>query len=397
MTPPSVPGPMIAYLEDAPADTGSAMRGLSKALVPLLNCIDDQVGTYFVHQTHAQLPSERMPSFVRSKLVEGHGQGILSRRAWRLATVLPISLGLALASFFAPRPRTTVLQGGEAYLWVAVGIDPGTLVRAWCIARHMGVPLHLYLVDDVETHPANTGIRQLNRIITRILRGAARVYTITEELGTLCDGRYGIKTRRLPLIPASNKATAPAHPTHVQHSAYFAVFLGSINHLYEDGLRHLVDAVGRLRNETGQDLEIRFFSDVAAVSRLCGGNIPSWIIPGPEPDDAVIQRQIVKATVCFLPYCFDEGARTMVSTSFPSKLLDYLMSARAIVVFAPDYSIAYKTLATDDVPYIVSTPEALSDVLADLASHDRTNHEEYRALLERHFSCGIVKQALGAP
>jgi hypothetical protein len=388
---------MIAYLEDAPADTGSGMRGLSKAMVPLLDCIDDGIRTYFVHQTHAQLPSEQMPSFVRAKLIEGRFQAKLSRQAWRLATVLPISLGLKLASLFTPSPNTNVSVGREAYLWVPVGIDPGTLVRAWCVARQMGIPLHLYLVDDVETHPANGEIRQLKRLIARILRDATRVYTITDELGALYNARYGIKTRRLPLIPIFHQITAAEPPTDAKHKPYFAVFLGSINHLYEDGLRHLVDSVGRLRNETGKDLQLRFFSDTVAVRRLCGGNIPSWIIAGPERDDAIVQREIETSNLCFLPYSFDEAARTMVSTSFPSKLLDYLLNARSIVVFAPDYSIAHKTLSVDCAPHVVSTPEALSDVLADLAVRSHTSHDEYRALLARQFSCNIVKQALAAP
>jgi hypothetical protein len=87
----------------------------------------------------------------------------------------------------------------------------------------------------------------------------------------------------------------------------------------------------------------------------------------------------------------------MVTTSFPSKLLDYLLSARAIVVFAPEYSIAYKTLYADGVPHVVQTPEALTDLLATLATRDEvTNQDTYRSLLVRHFGADAVKRALFA-
>lgn len=396
MTSPAAPSQMIAYLEDPPADTGSVLRGLSKAIVPLLHCLDDQIGTYFVHQTHGRLPPEQMPGFVRAKLFEGCRQTRLSRQAWRLPTVLPISLGLALASLFSPRPSKKMLTQQKTCLWVPVGIDPGTLVRARSVAKHLGLPLYIYLVDDIETHPANSKTPRLNPLITRILRDAARVYTITDELGVMCNARYGIKTRRLPLIPDVHKITAPKLTKEAEQRAPFAVYLGSINHLYEDGLRHLVDAVDSLREKTGQDLKLRFFSDPAAVRRLCGGVIPPWIVAGSEKDDAVVRHQIKNAALCFLPYSFSEAARTMVSTSFPSKLLDYLLGARAIVVFAPDYSIAYKTLSINCVPHVVSTPEALAGILAEIDAHDRTNQKEYRDLLALHFSCDIVKEALSA-
>lgn len=373
------------------------MRGLSKAIVPLLKCIDDEVETYFVNQTHSHLPSKFMPKFVRAKLMEGRSQCWFSRKSWALTTLLPASLGLPLASLFTPQGTRDVSPSKGACLWVPVGIDPGTLVRAWCVAKRMKVPFHLYLVDDIETHPSNIGTRKLNGLISHILRDAARVYTITDELGDLLNYRYGVKTRRLPLIPDHKIINNHVPSKDVHESSPFAVYLGSINHLYEDGLKSLIDVVSRLRQETGKDLRVRLFSELAAVRRLCGGEIPNWIKAGPEVDDAVIRHQIETATLCFLPNSFDEKAREMVSTSFPSKLLDYLLSARAIVVFAPDYSISHKTLSVGFVPYVVSTPIELSDVLTRLAAKGTKNNDDYRAILTQQFSCNIVKQALSAP
>ncbi|WP_341223653.1 hypothetical protein [Loktanella salsilacus] len=390
---------MLAYLEDAPADNGSAVRGLSKAIVPLLRCLDDEFDAYIVNQTHTRLPADKMPSFVRNKLIETNTQGKIVRNAWKLATVLPLSMTLAIVCLFVPRPARGILPRDNLCLWVPIGIDPGTLVRAWCLARRIRLPLHLYFVDDIETHPSNVNTKRLGRLVAKIVRDASRVYTITAELGALFTQRYGVKTRRLPLIPEMTKFTKLEPSAAPQASPFFAVYLGSINHLYEDGIRHFIDAVRKLRVTTGHELELRLFSDPVDVSRVCGGEIPTWVTAGPEKDDAVLRCQIESASFCFLPYSFHEDARSMVATSFPSKLLDYLIDARAIVIFAPEYSIAHKTLYAEGIPHVVHTPEALACLLTTLATSNglKSNQNTYRSLLARRFGTDTVKRALCAP
>jgi hypothetical protein len=383
---------MIAYLEDAPADTGTAARGLSKAIIPLLRSIDGDIRRYVVNQTHSRLSARNMPAFVREKLDEAPEAGALARNAWKLPLLFPLPVGLPLMARLGPRQPSARRAEVASILWAPIGVDPGTLVRAWALARRSGLKLHLYFVDDVETHPSNAGTARLGSLIARILRDADRVYTITAELGALFTARYGVKTRALPLIPEPAENT-PAAP----QALIFAAYLGSINHLYEDGLRQLIAATRTLRERSGQDLRLRFFSDERQVRQICDGDMPAWITPGPENDDAVIHRQLAAATLCFLPNSFAEDARTMVSTSFPSKLLDYLVCARAIVVFAPDYAIARKIFAAEAIPHVVASAPDLLEALAALVAGTHDARDTYLSLVARHFSGDTVQRALKEP
>lgn len=383
---------MIVYLEDAPADTGTAARGLSKAIIPLIRSIDGRVVTYYVNQSNARIAARDMPAFVREKLEEAPPSNAASRNAWKLATILPMPVGMPIVSRLGPDRPSPRRSDEASILWAPIGVDPGALVRAWALAQRSGLELHLYFVDDIETHPSNAGTAQLNALVARTLRDAGRVYTITAELGTLFTERYGVKTRALPLIPEPTESP----PADVD-VPFFAAYLGSINHLYEDGLRELVAATRALRDKTGQDLRLRFFSDEAQVSKICDGAIPPWITPGPEDDDTVIQRELAAATLCFLPNSFDEGAQTMVSTSFPSKLLDYFVSARAIVVFAPEYAIASKVFSSEGIQHVATNAADLLDTLAALSARKQDVGDTYVSLVTRHFSGDTVQRALDAP
>ena len=53
----------------------------------------------------------------------------------------------------------------------------------------------------------------------------------------------------------------------------------------------------------------------------------------------------------------------MVSTSFPSKSLEYLAYARSIVVFGPDYGVATKVFREAGLPSVVSSPEELEGAI----------------------------------
>ena len=98
---------MIAYLEDAPADTGTAARGLSKAVIPLLRCIDGDILRYLVNQTHSRVPARNMPAFVREKLNEMPEAGVLARNAWKLAPLVSAASEAAVPG----SPRTLAALG----------------------------------------------------------------------------------------------------------------------------------------------------------------------------------------------------------------------------------------------------------------------------------------------
>jgi hypothetical protein len=96
----------------------------------------------------------------------------------------------------------------------------------------------------------------------------------------------------------------------------------------------------------------------------------------------------------FLPYSFDEKLRTMVTTSFPSKSMEYLAYARSILVHAPDYSNSARFFARADLPTVTSSPQAMERVIRDHLIAAPDHSAVYRSYLERYHSPAAVRDTL---
>ena len=61
-------------------------------------------------------------------------------------------------------------------------------------------------------------------------------------------------------------------------------------------------------------------------------SIHGWL---PQED---LAKELQKADILFLPFSFEESQKAIVSTSLPTKIADYLASARPMLVFGPPYA-----------------------------------------------------------
>lgn len=391
--------PLLLYLEDAPLGPGVAGTGLSKAFNATFSGLVSEATRICVVQTHQPvdtadfveewhtLPSwaaprvdwvlarlcARLPWSHARRAAALHGRWI----AWRLRRALPNLLP----------PGTRMLA--------PIGVDPLTLVRADSMARSLSANFEPYLVDDLQYHPSNSRWRaDLANALTRLLRSAARVYSITDGLGDLLHTRHDVRPVTLHLVAASASAALGETPdAKREESGAFAFFLGSVNHLYAAGLKLLIEQVTELRQATGQALTIRISSSTAQV-RAELGDVPPWVIVGPIADHAQLHQEIAAATLCFLPYSFAENAKNMVESSFPSKLIDYLAHANAILVLAPESAVPYRLLRDHDLPYICASTASLREHLAALLQERPMLTSRYRRLLDEQFSVAAMRRTL---
>jgi hypothetical protein len=173
----------------------------------------------------------------------------------------------------------------------------------------------------------------------------------------------------------------------------FAFFLGSINHLYADGLHCLIDQVAKLRQTTGKELTIRVCSTHAQVNKELGV-VPPWVVLGSIANQTQLHMEMAAATFCFMPYSFAEEARSMVVSSFPSKMIDYLAHANAILVFSPEYAVPYRLLLDHELPFTCTTPKLLSEQLLALLNERPRLNSHYRQLLDQLFSVRAMRLVL---
>lgn len=392
--------PLLLYLEDAPLRSGVAGAGLSKAFNATLRGLLSNNTRLCIVQTHTPMNKNefidewcthpawaapkmdwvfarlcaRLPWPLASRAAELHGHWI----AWRLRRALPNLL-----------PRGTRMLA-------PVGVDPLTLVRGESVARHLSAKFEPYLVDDIESHPGNDiWHANLRRALTHLLQSAVQIFSISDGLGDLLRRRHAVQPRTLHLVAAPAYASSSRAPSTERHGpTTFAFFLGSINHLYTAGLKQLIREVAELRESTKKNLIVRLSSSAEQV-RAELGELPLWVVVGPIADHEQLCQEIAAATFCFLPYSFAEEAKSMVVSSFPSKMINYLAHANAILVLAPENSVPYRLLSENGMPNSCSSPDRLRELLYQMLQERPNLGQRYRHLLDQLFSVTAMRRTLG--
>lgn len=376
-------------LEDAPAVSEASSTGLSKAIVPLLLEMAPHVSATVIVQTHAWIPpTDVLKIKARKYYLAGRLHHWIARLNARMKGIGSIKLAQLHGMLIGRKLRVMLdRELSPSVIWSPIGVDLLSLIRLDTAARIADRPFEVYLVDDIENHPSNNGVKNANLIIENILRRASRIYTITPDLGSVVSNRYGVKTLHLPLAtecPIEKEVFA-------KKEKYFSAYLGSINHLYEDGIRLLIQYTALLRERTGQDLRVRLISSSSDVIKLFGGKeqVPEWVHHGQVSGN--LGEVLAGSKFCFLPYSFEDSAKIMTSTSYPSKLIDYFGWARLIVIYGPRDSVPYRIFKRLGLDFITDDANDLFSFLEGLTQEVVDNNALYRsALKDEHDAKRVV-------
>lgn len=302
----------------------------------------------------------------------------VARKLWAADKPVLTSLAARLIGDWARRARADAL-------FATLGADYTNLERLARARARFGGPALAYVVDDFacaapQLWPQATPAR-IDRVVQQVLSSLDLVFAISEGMQAHLRHRYGVASEVLPLPYAPQPSPDGAPLDRI-------IYVGSINHLYAPGLRRLIAAVGQLRARHHSGLHILLTCDRAPAEQALGP-LPAYVttrlLPGPE-----LAQGIARSLCAFLPYAFDEASRTMVETSFPSKLMEYLAHARCILVMAPSSSSAARYFRRDNLPMVIDEPGELDAALEALV-RQRPNHAgRYRAVLEREHAPAIV-------
>lgn len=394
--------PLLIYLEDAPLNSRIVGTGLSKAFNATLRGLVSDATRVCVVQTHQSVDPAHFsedwceqPAWAAPRL-DWVLARIYTRLPWPLARQAATLHGRWIA-LRLQRAMPGLLPAGTR-VFSPVGVDPLTLVRGESLAQALFSDFEPYLVDDLQHHPANTRwYADLAGALPDLLSRSARVYCITDGLSDLLRARHGVQAHTLRLV-AEAASMGSADFTNISRKidGHFAFFLGSINHLYAAGLKLLVSQVDELRQASRQDLTIRVSSNADQV-RAALGQVPSWVILGSISDHDQLKREIATSNFCFLPYSFADEAKSMVETSFPSKIIDYLAYANAILVLAPESSVPFKLLHDHGLPYACSTPLSMHQHLTTLLYKRPNLNHRYQDILKQLFSVAAMRRTLKFP
>lgn len=248
-------------------------------------------------------------------------------------------------------------------IWASWPTTP-YLLGAWRAARKLRLPLYVHLHDMWRQAYADKPGLIFERLIVlalerAVLSSARRLFTITEEAAEHFRSRLGLDSYVLPhAIPASDLAAMPATLGSAGNGViHFAgAIYGAMN---LDALQNVAQAMPLCKRAQRLDCFTARNIDVLRQMGITGPKVSVRFTSKTEVMAA--QRE---ASIMVLPLAFKSSNPLEIRTVFPTKLLEYLVCGRPILVHAPADSWASRHARSEGWGEVVDEPDPRKLALA---------------------------------
>jgi glycosyltransferase involved in cell wall biosynthesis len=243
-------------------------------------------------------------------------------------------------------------------------------VAAFLAARRLRLPFYAHMHDLwQENMPDGQAARFAATWEPVILQQATRVLCMTEAMQRHYEKKYGIQTDLLPhSISEQDYLCAPREILPPRMANPTMLFVGAVSPAMNlDALRVLAAASELLPPK--YELLFCTATDLAALQRL---GIRSSRLRAIYVSRAEVQRLQSEAHVLVAPLSHKDCSRDEVRTVFSTKLLEYLIAGRPMVVFAPIGSYHAESAQKYGWGYVVTedSPAALATALVKVATDE---------------------------
>jgi hypothetical protein len=378
------------YIEDAPVHQDVMAHGMHRAGSPILRSIINHIDGIAIYQIRHRYKRSEFDRALEPLCIDLSRLPTLLCKALRRVSAFDVGISDTLPSLALARKMSSLTAD---ILFTYVGADPGIMTRATKLAAQTGKRNVFYIVDDFLAPLRIAGAKEnvLQRESERAckaLRGAKHVFTITDGLGAHLRQSYGISSTTLQLaFEPEPRLTVPPKKQ--------ILYMGSINFLYAACLLDLFRAVDQVRQSSGVDLTVRLMtvsSNAMVAEQL--GDLPPFVTSAPAQDAKDLATEIASSLFTFLPYSFNMQEKSMVSTSFPSKTLEYLAYARSIVVYGPEYGVATKLFREKNLPSVLASPDELEEAITTHLKVLPDYSVIYRTYLARTHSLDAARRTI---
>jgi len=374
------------YCESAPLADDQVSYGLTRVMTAISHALSNEAVEILV------LPVDglTLPQHIhkQARPLTKLGSNLIAKIISKLQQRTPI-VAQTLFKIWAHWNRSN--RGSPPFLLAVIGANYRTLLRAQELAKIRKQNLIVYLVDDLVIPAKGNGsdIQLVSESIKNTLHSVNKIYCITKTLGERNKRLFGVTSAvlDLPFLPTPNSA-----PTQSKHQL---IYVGAVNFLYASTLQLLIKKLSEYNTRNTIPLTLRLTVQRSIAERSLGA-LPSWVIAEPIPDSGDLRREIGASIAAVLPYSFHPEHREMVETSFPSKLLDYLYSAKKIITIAPEYSSVAEYFKNQSWMKIETQSFSIEDII-NSTKNAPDQRDSYRAhLFERH-SLDVFRQQLAGP
>jgi hypothetical protein len=263
------------------------------------------------------------------------------------------------------------------------------------------LPVDVYLVDDLEESARLSGRPDLARRFKaeewNLLRKAGRIFAISPGYCEHLHEKYGVNATWLPT--ATRTTEAPHQPFHRTKPDIRRIsFLGSVNSLYADTLKAVVKSIRRWNQSSASfklEMQIMTYEDEGLVRQMIGAGSETVVLHR-LPDSERLQR-LLSSWAVLLVYSFEPDMRTMVSTSFATKLMESLGAGRPLIVVGPAYASIPRYFRENHLPLAVEKIDALDSLWSQLENIDSpATIARYGEVLQRFHSPAAIRQIMQA-
>lgn len=254
---------------------------------------------------------------------------------------------------------------------------------AYLAHRRSGRPLVVYEMDEWRASLGTASGRvasALERVFHGpLLRSAGIVWAMSEPMATAFADRFGVAARVLPHCVDLAPYAAARPPAPPADGPFNVVFIGSINAAQADAVRSVALAVDRLP----ADAQFLLYTDQGAEELGQLGIGGPRLRIRPTVPSAELPAILRAADVLVVALSFEPALRTVVTTSFPTKTIDYLAAGVPILVHAPpDAAVSVRAraqgwgLVADE-----RDPARVAEILQRLATDHALREDLARAAL----------------
>jgi len=244
------------------------------------------------------------------------------------------------------------------------------LAAAFCAAQQLGLPFYAHMHDlwleNTQRGTANGRLATLWE--PRILHHATRVLCMTEAMQEHYEKKYGIQSELLPhCITDRDLDSAPTALRPPQRKHPTVLFVGAVSEpMNLDALKVLAQASELLPEDY-----VLLFCTSSSREQLVSLGIRSSRLQVQYVSRHEVQGLQGEVDVLLAPLSHKNGSPDEVRTVFSTKLLEYLIAGRPMVVFAPHDSYHAISAQKGGWGYVVTedSPQALAAAIQQVATN----------------------------
>lgn len=380
------------YSDDAPISEELLAAGLSRINVRLFKALSENISTIMVSYESRYFTKNDLAADLSSKIV------FMKMNYFFVKTIKKLTISLEkltgkyidiLFTLFLSKILNTIRDSNSDWLFIPLGANIRAYRRAIEISRKSQLPLAVFIGDEFKNYAIlsknKNSINMCEKYLNQWLRETSKIFVISQGMKTFLFNEYGVESVVLNL-PYEKK-----YDVNSLNRSNAVFFLGNASHFYHDGLVEMIDVIYAYNEKFNTNIYLRFTIDI--LPDIFKQHHMKYIKYGKIDTDYNSSKEISEALFCYVPTSFDEKYKVMVSTSFPSKLMECLAFAKDILVYGPKYSSSLNYFEENKLNSCISIRDKkeLYDFLDKKYLKNDNYSKEYNEILEKNHNLKNLK------